>query len=186
MATLVSMIPTPRGFGDLSVLGWIVFVGYFGVAALCYRAATRCWCENEARRPCKVWIALAAVLVLLGVNKQLDLQVWLNAYGRRLAEAEGWYQNRAIAQVTFFSGFAVAVVTVCLVVLWLGWGNLRPLSGALLGMATLAAFLLIRAISFDVIDLRTYIHGIKLHSLLEIAGLALIGVSAAQFARRPR
>ncbi|MGB5340462.1 MAG: hypothetical protein WBP67_00050, partial [Thermoanaerobaculia bacterium] len=133
-----------------------------------------------------VWIALSAILVILGVNKQLDLHVWLNAYGRLLAESEGWYQNRWIAQVTFFGGFAVVVLTVCLVLIWLGWGNLRSLSGALLGMAGLAAFLLIRAISFDVLDLRTYVGGIKLHELLEMAGLLLIGVSATLYATRTR
>ena len=180
------MIPTPRGVGDLTILGWVVFLSYFAVAALCYRAATLCWREGGAsRRMGGAWIALAGVLVLLGANKQLDLHVWLNAYGRRLAESEGWYQNRGLAQVTFFAGFAVAVLMVCVFLIWLGWGHLRPLAGAFLGMAGLSAFLLIRAISFDVVDLRTYLGGVKLHSLLEIAGLLLIGVSAGQFIKAP-
>ena len=104
------MIPTPRGVGDLTIVGWVVFLAYFAVAALCYRAATLYWREGgESRRMGRVWLAFAGVLVLLGANKQLDLHVWLNAYGRKLAESEGWYQNRGIAQVTFYSGFAVAV-----------------------------------------------------------------------------
>ncbi|MGB5658495.1 MAG: hypothetical protein WBO54_03360, partial [Thermoanaerobaculia bacterium] len=70
--------------------------------------------------------------------------------------------------------------------IWLGRGYLHQLSGALLGMAGLAAFLLIRAISFDVLDLRTYVGGIKLHELLEMAGLLLIGVSATLYATRTR
>ena len=53
-------------------------------------------------------------------------------------------------------------------------------------MAALAAFILIRAVSFDVLDLRTYIGGIKLHELLEMAGLLLVGVSAVLFAKPPR
>lgn len=183
----MSMIPTPQGVGDLSVLGWTVFLAYFGVAALCYHSAASCGRDPGASsRLCRVWIALSAILVLLGVNKQLDLHVWLNAYGRMLAESEGWYQNRWIAQVTFFSGFAAAVVVAGLFLIWLGWGHLRLISGALLGMAGLAAFLLIRAISFDVLDLRTYVGGIKLHELLEMAGLLLIGVSATLYATRTR
>ncbi|MGB5479158.1 MAG: hypothetical protein WBO53_19315 [Thermoanaerobaculia bacterium] len=181
------MIPTPKGVGDLTVQGWVVFLAYFGAAALCYRAAASCWRDPGASsRLFRVWITLSAILVLLGVNKQLDFHVWLNVFGRQLAESEGWYQNRWIAQVTFFGGFAVVVLTVCLVLIWLGWGNLRSLSGALLGMAGLAAFLLIRAISFDVLDLRTYVGGIKLHELLEMAGLLLIGVSATLYATRTR
>jgi len=178
------VIPTPRGVGDLTILGWVVFLAYFAVAALCYRAATLCWREGGgSRRMGRVWVAFAGVLVLLGANKQLDLHVWLNAYGRKLAESEGWYRNRGIAQVTFFSGFAVAVLVVCFFLIWMGWGQLRPLAGAFMGLAGLAAFLLIRAISFDVVDLRTYIGGIKLHALLEVAGLLLIGVSALHFVK---
>jgi hypothetical protein len=179
------MIPTPRGVGDLTVQGWVVFFAYFGVAALCYRAATACWRDpGESNRLCRVWIALSAILVVLGINKQLDIHVWLNAFGRQLAESEGWYQNRRIVQVTFFAGFALVLMVVCLFLLWLGRGHLRLLSGALFGMAGLAAFLLIRAISFDVLDIRTYVGGIKLHEILEMAGLLLIGVSAALFAKK--
>ena len=177
------MIATPRGVGDLASLGWVVFIAYFSVAALCYRAATVCWPDLEARKSCRDCLAIAGILVLLGVNKQLDLHVWLNAFGRKLAEAEGWYQNRELAQVVFFGGVAVVVVAACLWLIGLGWGDLRTLSGALLGVGSLAAFLLIRAISFDVIDLRTYIGGFKLHEILEVLGILLIGVSAVFYSR---
>lgn len=181
----MSLIPTPRGVGDLTVQGWVAFFAYFAVAGLCYRAAASCWRDSGAsNRSCKVWIAFSAILVLLGVNKQLDFHVWINALGRGLAESEGWYQHRWVVQVTFFAGFAAAVVVVMVLLIWLGWGHLRPLSGALLGMAGLAAFLLIRAISFDVLDLRTYVGEIKLHEILEMAGLLLIGVSAALYPNR--
>ena len=179
------MIATPKGVGDLTILGWGVFLAYFGVAALCYRAAAVCWRDQQARKSCRAWVAIAVVLVLLGINKQLDLHVWLNVFGRRLAEAEGWYRNRGIAQVVFFGGVAAAVVTVYLMLIGLGRGNLRPLAGALLGVGALAAFLLIRAISFDVVDLRTFIGGFKLHEILEVLGILLIGVSAASYARDP-
>ena len=181
------MIFTPHGVGDLTVLGWTVFLAYFGAAALCYRAATSCGRDPGASsRLCRVWIAFSAILVLLGVNKQLDFHVWLNAYGRMLAESEGWYQNRRIAQVAFFSGFAAAVVVVGLFLIWLGWKHLRLVSGALFGMAGLAAFLLIRAISFDALDLRTYVGSIELRELLEMARPLLIVVSAGFYATRTR
>lgn len=178
------MIVTPRGVGDLTILGWVVFAGYFSVAALCYRAAAVCWQNEGVRRSsCRVWIAIAGILVLLGVNKQLDLHVWLNAFGRQLAEAEGWYQNRGLAQGVFFGGVVVVVIAACAMLIGLGRGQLRAVSGALLGVAALAAFLLIRAISFDVIDLRTYIGGFKLHEILEVLGILLIGVSAVVYSR---
>lgn len=179
------MIPTPKGVGDLTIHGWVVFFAYFTVAGLCYRAASRCWRDpGTSTRLCRVWIALSAILVPLGINKQLDLHVWLNAFGRGLAESEGWYQNRWIAQVTFFALFAMAVVIAILSLIWLGWGHLRLVAGALLGMAGLAAFLLIRAVSFDVLDIRTYMGGVPLHEVLEMAGLLLVGVSAASYTKR--
>ncbi len=132
---IVSMIPTPKGFGDLTVLGWTVFLAYFGAAALCYRAAASCWRDPGASsRLCRVWIALSAILVILGVNKQLDLHVWLNAYGRKLAESEGWYQNRGFAQVTFFSGLAVAVAgSLLCFLIWMAGGTFGRCPEPLLG-----------------------------------------------------
>lgn len=180
------MLLTPAGVGDLSLLGWAVFLAYFAVAALCYRAAALCWREGDpSRRLCWFWVSLAGILVLLGVNKQLDLQVWLNAFGRQLAESEGWYPNRRLAQVTFFAGFSAVVVSGGLWMLWLAHSQLRRVLGVLLGMMALGTFLLLRAISFDVVDLRTYLWGIKLHEILEMLGICLIGVAAVVFSREP-
>jgi len=180
------MMPTPRGVGDITALGWLVFLSYFAAAALCYRAASHCWRDRGTpRRLCRFWIALAGLLLLLGVNKQLDFQVWLNVFGRKLAESEGWYANRWVAQVAFFVGFAVAVVAAFLFLTRLAWGHLREVSGALCGMAALGAFVLIRAISFDVVDLRTYIGGIKLHEILELLGVFLVGIAAVIDVRNP-
>lgn len=179
------MIATPKGVGDLTVLGWGVFLGYFGVAALCYRAAVLCWRDHKGRRSCRAWVAIAVLLVLLGINKQLDLHVWLNAFGRQLATREGWYANRGIAQMVFFGGFATAVITVGLTLLWMARGSERSMAGALIGTMALATFMLIRAASFDVVDLRTDLGGFALHRLLELFGLLLIGVSAFLAVREP-
>ncbi len=54
---------------------------------------------------------------------------------------------------------------------------------ALVGAALLAIFVLVRGISFDLLDLRVDLAGVKLHEVIEAAGIALVAWSAAIFQR---
>src|SRR4051812_36744366 len=65
------------GIGDPTPIGWLTVAAYFVAAWLCWRTG-----QQETRlkrnglsglRP-RFWYFLSAVLCLLGVNKQLDLQ----------------------------------------------------------------------------------------------------------------
>ena len=38
-------------------------------------------------------MVLTILLLLLGINKQLDLQTLLKDVGRRMAKANGWYEH---------------------------------------------------------------------------------------------
>lgn len=167
----------PMGVGDLTVMGWGIFLAYFVAAWLCRRASTR-EAENRARLA-TVWLCLAGLLVLLGINKQLDFQLWLNALGRQLAIAQGWHAYRFYVQLAFFILFAAAVIVGFLLLLRLARGHLKQIRLALFGTALLAVFVLVRAVSFDVLDLRVDVAGMKLHEILEAAGVVLVAFSAA-------
>lgn len=113
---------------------------------------------------------------LLGLNKQLDLQTSINAFGRQLTGAIGWYEHRRELQTVF-----------CVAVLFLtGVYLLRNVRGVnrfmrdkpllAIGDALVAAYLLIRTISIEHADERLI--GIDLEKipdlwLLEVGGLAI-------------
>jgi hypothetical protein len=58
----------------------------------------------------------------------------------------------------------------------------------LLGLSSLITFIVIRAASFHHVDvlLRSQLLGIRVNWILELGGIALIALSAAQSARHPR
>jgi hypothetical protein len=177
------------GIGDPTVMGWVTVAAYFGAAILCWRCATN---ASSARRrglasaqPILFWSALASVLVLLGINKQLDLQTWFTLFAKRLALEQGWYENRRFAQGVF-------ILVMCLVGLaGLGiafWLTRRAFPGsrlALLGMLFLGCFVLIRAASFHHVDqlIAFRLAGLKMNWILELGSILIVAVAATRSVR---
>jgi hypothetical protein len=97
------------GIGDPTPLGWITVAAYAAAAVLAWRNA------GAARRtavPHSFWIALTALMLALGINKQLDLQTWLSQAGRDLAIAQGWWEQRRAVQAVFIALLAAGAVGV--------------------------------------------------------------------------
>ena len=101
-------------------MGWTITCAYLVAAWLCYGAARRCASTGRGsrgpapealpQRVRRVWLGLSGVLILLGINKQLDLQLLLTAAGRWLARTQGWYEQRFYAQLAFFVVLAISVI----------------------------------------------------------------------------
>ena len=189
-------MPMPHGMGDPTVVGWAICSAYLVSAWLCYRAAVRCACRGRVNpvnrnpgrgappaRLRRVWLGLAGLLVLLGINKQLDLQLWLSLAGRWLARTQGWYEYRFYVQLAFFVVLVISVIAAGALLVRQGRGSLREVRLALVGAALLAIFVLVRGISFDLLGLRVDLAGVKLHEVIEAAGIALVAWSAAIFQR---
>jgi hypothetical protein len=51
----------------------------------------------------RAWRSIALAFLVLGLNKQLDLQTALTEAGRVLANVQGWYDQRQIVQVAFIA-----------------------------------------------------------------------------------
>jgi hypothetical protein len=164
--------------GDPTFMGWVVTSAYFVAAVLCLRAA-RSASEKEAR----FWESVCLCLVLLGLNKQLDLQTLITDVARQWARAGGWYQDRRTYQAIFILVIALLGIV--------GIGKLvaefrssgRAVKGAILGLSLTLLFVLIRASSFHHIDqiLRLELLGARAHWLLEMAGIAVVAVSAFSY-----
>jgi hypothetical protein len=129
-----------------------------------------------------LWFGLAIVLVLLGFNKQLDLQTALTELGRKLARAEGWYHSRHRVQAAFLAALTLGGLATVRVVFLLARAEPRGIRSVLTGAMFLVGFVLVRAacfqyfgelLHFDILDSR-------LHSAIEICGILFIIVGTAR------
>lgn len=172
------------GIGDPTLMGWITVGGYGAAAMLCARRVRHAAVGEPFRGSgpnVLFWGALVAALLLLGVNKQLDLQSWLTWTVRRIAWEQGWYEHRRVMQAAFVVALALAMIAG----LGLAAAKLRHASRrartALLGAAFLTGFVITRAASFHHVDvlLRMDLAGTRINWLLELGGIALIAAAAS-------
>lgn len=170
------------GIGDPSVGGWLTVLLYV-IAAWTVWRLLQGW---DVRRTGKAqnerwfWRALFVALVLLSINKQLDLQSALTELGRIVAEKQGWYENRRQVQMAFIAGIALMGMTLMALTLNLTWGAPAATLWALLGTTWLIVFVVVRAASFHHIDalLGHSAGGLRINWLLEMGGLVVIIASA--------
>ena len=184
--------------GDPRAGAWLIFFSYFAVAVICTRAFQVSWIgsrlavdyPNPERRTKDrkaayrasflFWAIVITLFVFLGVNKQIDLQTWLTDAGRRMAMAQGWYEQRATVQTIFVLTIAVTGVVALSVLLKLTRDLLPRHVLAFVGLAILAVFLVVRATSFHSLEaaMRFEIVGMRLSWYLEMAGILCVGTCA--------
>jgi len=161
------------GIGDPTIGGWITVVLYFVAMVSCWRTASRL---DDGVRERRIWRAVSVSFLLLGINKQLDLQTALTEAGRVLAELQGWYGQRQIVQVDFI--ILMAAVCVIAIVTLLIWARGAPFPTwfALVGTTLVVGFVLIRAASFHHIDrfLGHAILGFRWNWILEMGGISVV------------
>lgn len=171
--------------GDPTVIGWVITVAYFVVAFLSYRtglAVKRADSGIAKTKNAVMWFGLAAMLLALGVNKQLDLQTLLIHSGRQIARSHGWYDMRREVQFYFVMGLTISGAILIGVLLWLTRGDWIAYWPLLLGVVLLVSFVLIRAASFDHVDYllskwRT-IGPIRMKYVVELSGILILGAGA--------
>ena len=173
------------GIGDPTFMGWFTVFGYLLASFLCWRAAKTSlprWKKTGNAGPVFFWILVSILLLLLGFNKQLDLQTWFTEFGRDIAREQGWYERRHFVQVIFLLLFAVFGLVVIGLLIRLTRGFVRECRLALLGAVFLLCFVLMRAASFHHVDqiLGMRLAGIKINWILELGGIFCIAWGAWQ------
>lgn len=162
--------------GDPTIFGWITVLAYLGCALL----SALIWQRRSEPLLRRFWAAMAGLLILLALNKQLDLQTALTGTGRCLFQRFGLYDYRDLVQRLFIIGLFVLVV-------WLTLRGFRAMRGyrretwmAMLGLGFVAAYVMIRATSFHMVDAlgALQVMGVRANFLLENFGLVLIAVNA--------
>ena len=165
------------GIVDPTILGWLIVVVYL-VAVFC--------CVKQARvvkmrgGGTKFWIFLTVFLLLLAINKQLDLQSWLTQATKGSALANRWYEYREPVQIAFICiiGLSMLIVGVTSRLYLISSWRHYPL--AWVGAILLFAFILMRAFSFHHFDIfiNHDVLGIKINVIIEIGAVLLIILGA--------
>src|SRR5687768_1033920 len=161
------------GIGDPTLMGWLTVVAYLAAAFLCWRAATK---GLHGRKVKLFWAGLAALLLFLGINKQLDLQTAFTFIAKDFAKATGWYENRRAVQGIFVVLIALGGLFATSALFWFYRREFKRLWPALAGLAFLGSFVVIRAASFHHVDqiLKSGPGGFHMNWLFELAGIAAI------------
>jgi hypothetical protein len=164
------------GIGDPTIAGWVTVVVYFLAAALCFRASAapvlieRRW-----------WTGLSMLMILMGINKQLDIQTLFTDIGRDMARAQGWYGEHRMVQGYFIVGLVVSgLIIAATLALTLGRKSGPWARVAMLATCGLGVFVLIRATSFHHVDdmLGLKLGGLRYNNILEMGPLLVIALAA--------
>ena len=172
------------GIGDPTFYGWATVWTFAVASILCALLGL----GPKGRPERRFWLLLAVLMALLAVNKQLDLQSGLTAIGRCLSQRQGWYEGRRSVQALFVLALAAAAVLVLALIAIPLRHRLGRIWPAVLGAVFVAAFVMIRAVSFTHVDalLKLPVGAFRLNHLLENGGPLLIALNAlVLLARRP-
>jgi len=156
-------------------MGWVTVAAYAAAAWQCV-ALGRGKVPGMTARERRVWWWLAAIMILLGVNKQLDVQTAFTELGRMVAKTQGWYERRAHVQRRFIELVLAGAIGTAVVGLIMVRKMPRPTKLAIVGLTLLAAFVFIRATSFHKVDLILGARwlGMKANWIFELGGIGLI------------
>lgn len=171
----------PR-IGDPSPMDWGITAIYFLGSVICFLTARTepQTSQHERGRHRRFWLALAVMMLALGLNKQLDLQTLLTQVGREIARSGGWYGQRRVFQ----AAFVFNCVVLGAIFAGVGWRMLRGQSRvaylAYLGVVFLITFVVLRAASFHHIDTVLYrLPGLgrNVNFGLELVGVLIVTTS---------
>lgn len=159
--------------GDPTVVGWATVFVYFLATLRCTYKATE---SKKFGGNYQFWLYLAALLLFLGINKQLDLQTWFEQTMKALAEERGWYEHKALLQKIFITILGFGMLTILISFrLYLAntWRNYKL---TWIGTALLCLFILVRAAAFNRLGfLGSHdILGFDITEILEVLAILLV------------
>jgi hypothetical protein len=125
-------------------------------------------------------------MLLMGFNKQLDLQVLVLQVSRQMSKEQGWFAERDVVRkwiVVFFAFIGLILIA------WLGWTGRRVWRRYILavaGIALLIFFVLVRASGDRLMILGLRPGHFPMYDILEVGGVVCVITSALIELRRCR
>lgn len=165
------------GISDPTLLGWLTVLISIVAVARCIQKSKE---SKHFGGNYQFWLYLAVFLLLLGINKQLDLQVWFAQTLQNRARTYGWH---GYMQSLFAVGFSILAVGILLAMLRFrlylasSWRNYKI---AWAGIFLLLMLVLIQISSTKDADILInqqifgFSIGLSVSSVIEISALLLI------------
>lgn len=166
------------GIGDPNAPGWTITLGYLATAAFCFFRSRHYGGLHDARFT-RFWFMVGLFLLLMGINKQLDLQTLLIGTAKVFSLNYGFYQYRHRLVV----GFIVALLiwgAVSQAWLYTSMKRLHtPERRALLGLGILFVFIAARVAYFQhVAVFHDTVLAQRFYWFMEIAAIVCIASAA--------
>lgn len=159
---------------DFTMWSWIINIAYILVFILSIYYI-RCIKTTGNKELKFLWIFIAGILLLLGINKQLNFQTLLIIFGRSLANSQGWIENRRMAQELFAITFGIGIAVLSAIIIFRIRRILLMAWIEIFGIAVLLAFTLIRAGSINHFHKTEKIEAAFIHiHAVEFAGILII------------
>lgn len=162
-------------WGDPILPATVMMTGYAVAAYFAWLVVRR-----ETGRERMLWGLGMALMLFLFINTHLDLHVLPGAFGRCLAKAQGWWENRRTVQMIFILCVVAAMVLTLVFVVVFFFQNL--LSNLLLtcGCLVSAGYLVIKGSGFHQTDhiSNLTVGTIPVSVLSEVLGAVMISAGA--------
>jgi hypothetical protein len=155
-------------------MGWFTVGSYFACAISSFILASID--KGADRRFIRFWSVIGLMMILLGINKQLDLQSLFTEVGRQVARMQGWMDQRRVVQFWFIMALGTAAMGGFLSFAVSRRDLFRRFKLAFIGLFFLLSFIVIRAASFHHFDqmLGFRLFGVRMNWALELTGIYLI------------
>lgn len=135
----------PR-IGDPSFIGWFTTSSYLVCAISTFIAALS---HHKSDRTSFVfWCMVTALMLLLAINKQLDLQSLFTEMARHIAKRHGWMERRRLVQFWFIVCFGTISIASFILLAFILRDLFRRFMLAFIGLFFLLNFIIIRAAGF--------------------------------------
>ncbi|MEO8314742.1 MAG: hypothetical protein ABI645_08105 [Pseudomonadota bacterium] len=183
------MTPTEQHWleaGDPTFLGWFISLIYLLAAIFALRAWWICRAGARAQQAGQTsdadmhrlatwWLGVGVLMILLGLNKELDLlQKLLREWGKTAAISQGWYPNRVMVQHAFIALLALLLGGAGAIALHYVRGFISRIASAMVGVALVLTYALLRAAIFNGLRETMPALLITFEWLLEPAGILLV------------
>jgi hypothetical protein len=164
--------------GDPTFMGWFTVASYFACAVPTLIAALSH--QKTDRRSFCFWNIVSVLMVLLAINKQLDLQSLLTEIGRQIAKHQGWMEQRRAVQLWFIGFFGSISMAAFLFFAFTMRNLFRRFMLAFIGLFFLLSFIIVRAASFHHVEefLDLTLVDVRMNWLFELTGIYTVFVAA--------